>query len=170
MGSMSRKRGTERPRLRGARTVDGPRTATTRTQGLVSVPRLTIGLPVYNGESTIEEALDALLGQTYQDFELIVSDNASTDRTADICRRYAEQDSRIRYVRQAHNIGLVSNHIFLMEQARGELFKWASHDDLYARDLLARCVEALDEDPDVVLAHSWSAMIDGSGDVIGTFE
>jgi glycosyltransferase involved in cell wall biosynthesis len=167
---MSRKRGTERRRLRGARTVDGPSTATTRTRGLVSVPRLTIGLPVYNGESTIEEALDALLGQTYQNFELIVSDNASTDRTADICRRYAEQDSRIRYVRQEHNIGLVSNHIFLMEQARGELFKWASHDDLYARDLLARCVEALDEDPDVVLAHSWSAMIDGSGDVIGTFE
>ena len=61
---MSRKRGTERPRLRGARTVDGPSTATTRTRGLVSVPRLTIGLPVYNGESTIEEALDALLGQT----------------------------------------------------------------------------------------------------------
>ena len=137
---------------------------------LESVPRLTIGLPVYNGETILDEALDALLGQTYEDFELIVSDNASTDRTADICRRYAEQDSRIRYVRQARNVGLVSNHIFVMEQARGELFKWASHDDLYARDLLARCVEALDEDADVVLAHSWSAMIDSSGNVTGTFE
>jgi glycosyltransferase involved in cell wall biosynthesis len=134
-----------------------------------SAPRLTIGLPVYNGEQHLAEALDSLLGQTYEDFELLVSDNASTDGTADLCRRYAEKDSRIRYVRQPHNIGLVANHIFTMEEARGELFKGASHDDLYARDLLLRCVEALDENPDAVLAHSWSAVIDQSRRVVGTF-
>ena len=133
------------------------------------MPRLSIGLPVYNGERHISEALEALLGQTYEDFELIVSDNASTDGTSEICLRYARQDHRIRYIRQARNIGLVPNHIFVLQQARGELFKSAAHDDLYARDLLARCVTALDEDPHAVLAHAWSAVVDSSGSVVGTF-
>jgi glycosyltransferase involved in cell wall biosynthesis len=135
-----------------------------------AVPRLSIGLPVYNGENFLAESVEALLGQSYQDFELIISDNASTDGTADICRRYAEQDSRIRYFRQAHNVGSAPNHNFVIEQARGELFKHASHDDLYARDLLTLCVAALDERPDVVLAHSWSAVIDGTGTVTELIE
>ncbi|MQA14189.1 MAG: glycosyltransferase [Pseudonocardiaceae bacterium] len=134
------------------------------------VPRLSIGLPVYNGEQYLSEALDALLGQSYADFELIISDNASTDGTADICRRYAAQDPRIRYVRQSHNIGAAPNHNFVFVQARGELFKWASHDDLYARDLLRRCVEALDENPHMVLAHAWHAIVDGAGTVTETFD
>ena len=128
----------------------------------VNAPRLTIGLPVYNGERQLEESLDALLGQTYEDFELVIADNASDDGTADICHRYARQDSRIRYIRQPRNLGRVPNHNFLIQQARGELFKWAASDDLYARDLLARSIEALDEFPRVVLAHSWSAMIDSA--------
>ena len=126
-------------------------------------PRLSVGLPVYNGESYLAESLESLLEQTYEDFELIISDNASTDGTAGICRRYEKQDSRIRYVRQPRNIGGAPNHNYVVRQARGELFKWASHDDLYARDLLKRCVDALDEFPHVVLAHSWTATIDGSG-------
>jgi glycosyltransferase involved in cell wall biosynthesis len=128
-------------------------------------PRLSVGIPVYNGQNYLAESIDALLGQSYEDFELIISDNASTDGTADICRRYQEKDSRIRYFRQERNIGCAPNHNFLVEQARGELFKWASDDDLYARDLLERCVEALDQFPHVVLAHSWTALIDGSGAV-----
>lgn len=127
--------------------------------------RLSIGLPVYNGERYLPESLDALLGQTYTDFELLISDNASTDRTEDICRDYAARDSRIRYFRQPNNIGACPNHNFLVRQASGELFKWASYDDLYARDLVLRCVEALDDRPDVVLAHSWQGMIDGTGAV-----
>ena len=127
-----------------------------------AVPRLSIGLPVYNGEKYLAEALEALLGQSYEDFELIISDNASTDGTAGICRRYEKQDSRIRYIRQPRNIGLVPNHNFVVGLARGELFKWAAHDDLYARDLLKRCVEALDENPQAVFAHSWSVIIDSS--------
>ncbi|MGH3993656.1 MAG: glycosyltransferase family 2 protein [Pseudonocardiaceae bacterium] len=134
------------------------------------VPRLSIGLPVYNGEQYLSEALDALLGQSYEDFELIISDNASTDGTEDVCRRYLAQDQRIRYVRQPRNIGAAPNHNFVFRQARGELFKWASHDDLYARDLLRRCVEALDEDPHMVLAHAWHAIIDGAGTVTETFD
>jgi glycosyltransferase involved in cell wall biosynthesis len=130
-----------------------------------TVPRLSIGLPVYNGGDYLAESIEALLGQSYEDFELIISDNASTDGTADVCQRYAAQDPRIRYYRQPHNIGCAPNHNFVIRQARGELFKTASHDDLYGRELLSRCVAALDEYPRVVLAHSWSALIDSSGTV-----
>ena len=129
-----------------------------------------MGLPVYNGENYIAESIDALLGQSFADFELIISDNASTDGTGDICRRYEKQDARVRYFRQPQNIGLAPNHNFVAEQARGELFKWASNDDLYARDLLERCVDALDKYPDVVLAHSWTAKVDGSGAVTEAFK
>ena len=135
-----------------------------------AVPQLSIGLPVYNGEKYLAESLDALLGQSHEDFELIISDNASTDGTAEICRRYAKQDSRIHYVRQQRNIGCAPNHNFLVGQARGELFKWASSDDLYARDLLKRCIDALNEDPRIVLAHSWTATIDESGIVTRAVE
>jgi glycosyltransferase involved in cell wall biosynthesis len=133
-------------------------------------PRLTVGLPVYNGENYLAESLESLLGQSYDNFELIISDNASTDGTADICRRYGKQDSRIRYVRQPRNIGAAPNHNYLVRQARGELFKWASHDDLYARDLLKRCIDVLDEFPQVILAHSWTARIDATGAVLGPVE
>ena len=135
-----------------------------------AAPRLTIGLPVYNGEKYVAEAIEALLGQTFEDFELIISDNASTDGTAGICRRFGKQDSRIRYVRQPRNIGIAPNHNFVVHEARGELVKWASHDDLYARDMMERCVQALDENPQVVLAHPWTAMIDGSGQVTAAIE
>jgi glycosyltransferase involved in cell wall biosynthesis len=127
------------------------------------VPRLSVGLPVYNSSAYVAESIEAILGQTFEDFELIISDNASTDDTGDICRRYAEQDSRIRYFRQPENVGLAPNHNFCVRKAGGALFKWAAGDDLYARDLLEKCVAALDENPRVVLAHSWTAMIDGDG-------
>jgi glycosyltransferase involved in cell wall biosynthesis len=130
-----------------------------------SVPRVSIGLAVYNGQDFLAESVEALLGQSYTDFELIISDNASTDGTADICRSYAKLDPRIRYFRQPENIGLAPNHNFTIHQARGELFKAASHDDLYGRDLIRLCVAALDAHPEVVLAHSWSAVIDETGAV-----
>jgi glycosyltransferase involved in cell wall biosynthesis len=135
-----------------------------------AAPRLSIGLPVYNGEKYLAESLDALLGQSYEDFELIISDNASTDGTAEICRQYLKQDSRIRYTRQPRNIGAAPNHNFVVAQAKGELFKWASYDDLYAHNLLKSCVDALDEHPQVVLAHSWTALIDDSGQVTEKIE
>lgn len=135
---------------------------------MTAVPRLTIGLPVYNGQNYLSEALDALLGQTYTDFELIISDNASTDATEEICRRYAAMDSRIRYIRHPRNIGAAPNHNVVVDEARGELLKWASHDDLYGQDLLARCVEALDEHPEVVLSHADMAVIDEAGEITKT--
>jgi glycosyltransferase involved in cell wall biosynthesis len=128
-----------------------------------AAPRLSIGLPVYNGERYLAESLEGLLSQTYGDFELIVSDNASTDGTPEISHQYAGRDSRISYFRQPRNIGASPNHNFVVEQSRGELFKWASADDLYRPDLLQRCVEALDERPEVVLAHTRTVAVDSKG-------
>jgi glycosyltransferase involved in cell wall biosynthesis len=129
-------------------------------------PRVSIGLPVHNGERYLSQAIDALLAQSLADFELIISDNASTDGTEEICRRYQALDGRIRYFRQPVNIGAAANHNFVVHQARGEYFKWASHDDLYGRDLLLRCVEALDANPSVVLSHTWEAFIDAEGNLL----
>ncbi len=127
-------------------------------------PRMSIGLPVYNGERFLAAAVEALLAQTYTDFELVISDNASTDATEAIARSFL-RDPRVRYLRQEHNIGSAANHNAVVEAARGELFKWASDDDLYAPDLLHRCVEALDARPEVVLAHCATAFIDESGEI-----
>jgi glycosyltransferase involved in cell wall biosynthesis len=129
-------------------------------------PRVSIGLPVYNGERYLRESLDALLAQTFTDFELIISDNASTDSTATICEEYAARDDRIRYVRQPANIGAAANHNVVVSLARGSYFKWASHDDLYHPDLVGLCVAALDEHPEAVLAHSWDGLVDPQGDVV----
>lgn len=137
---------------------------------MTDIPRLSVGLPVYNGQRYLAAALDSLLGQSFTDFELIISDNASTDGTEEICRRYAAKDPRIRYIRQPRNIGANPNHNFVLREGRGEFFKWAAHDDLYGRDLFARCVAVLDEHPDVVLCHADMAIIDETGTVVRRFD
>jgi polysaccharide pyruvyl transferase WcaK-like protein/glycosyltransferase involved in cell wall biosynthesis len=129
-------------------------------------PRLSVGLPTYNGEEYLASALDSLLAQTFTDFELIISDNASTDATESIARAYAARDPRIRYVRHPQNRGSAFNHTYVIREARGEYFKWASDDDLYAPDLLERCVEALDARPEIPMAHAWTASIDATGDIV----
>jgi glycosyltransferase involved in cell wall biosynthesis len=99
------------------------------TEQSTKTPQVSIGMPVYNGESFIREALDSLLAQTFTDFELIISDNASTDGTEAICREYAAKDDRIRYVRQAENRGGLANFQFVLDEAVGEYFMWAAADD-----------------------------------------
>ncbi len=128
-------------------------------------PTLTIGLPVYNGEKYLRQALDSLLAQSFTDFELIISDNASTDSTSSICREYAARDARIRYVHQPTNIGAAPNHNLLPTLARGRYFKWASHDDLYDQDLVRVCIEWLREHPEAILVHAWDARIDSEGNM-----
>lgn len=125
-----------------------------------TIPKVSIGLAVYNGENYLREALDSLLSQTFTDFELIISDNASTDKTADICRAYAEQDARIRYHRNARNLGGAVNMNLTIQMARGQYFKLAAHDDTCAPEFLARCVEVLDRDPSVILAYPKTVLID----------
>lgn len=130
-------------------------------------PRVTIGLPVYNGAQFIEEALDSILAQTFTDFELIISDNASTDQTEQICRTYAVRDKRIRYLRQDHNIGAGNNFNFVFKHASGEYFKWVAHDDVYDPEFLSKCVKLLDEAPrSVVLCVPRIKLIDEHSNVI----
>ncbi len=126
-------------------------------------PALTIGLPVYNGEKYLRQALDSLQAQTFSDFELIISDNASSDSTPSICREYAARDERIRYMAQPKNIGAGPNHNLLPLLARGRYFKWASHDDLYHPELLRLCMAQFEEHPEAILVHCWDARIDIDG-------
>jgi glycosyltransferase involved in cell wall biosynthesis len=133
-------------------------------------PAVTIGMPVYNGAKYIEQALDSILAQTYTDFELLISDNASTDATEAICRRYAEADSRVRYSRNAKNLGAAANYNRVIHLARGRYFRHAAHDDLLAPTNIERCVDVLDRYPDVVLAYPRMVMIDAAGEKTGTRE
>ena len=125
--------------------------------------KVSIGVPVYNSEAFLEETLDSLLGQSFGDFELIISDNASTDGTGDIARRVAARDPRVRYHRHPQNLGLAANYNGLVKMASGELFKWAAADDVCRPAFLERCVAALDETPDGVLAYPRTQFIDRSG-------
>jgi glycosyltransferase involved in cell wall biosynthesis len=127
-------------------------------------PRLSIGLPVYNGERYLAEAFDGFLEQTFEDLEIVVCDNASTDHTAEICRSYAERDPRIRYFRNEKNLGAIPNFNRTFELSQAPLFKWAAHDDLYHRSYVETCIRILDDDPGVVLAHSKTAFVDDRGE------
>jgi len=109
-------------------------------------PQVSIGMPVYNGEPFIREALDSLLAQTFTDFELIISDNASTDGTEAICREYAAKDDRIRYVRQPENRGALANFQFVLDEAAGEYFMWAAADDWWSENWLSENVAKIERE------------------------
>ena len=117
-------------------------------------PKITLGLLVYNGERYLGQTIDSLLSQTYGDFELLVSDNASTDGTEEICRSYAALDRRISYIRQNENIGAMGNFNYLASRATTDYFKWCAADDLIAPNFLATCIEFLESQPDFVLCQS----------------
>lgn len=134
-----------------------------------SAPRVSVGIPVYNGEAYLEQAVSSLLGQTYPDFELIISDNASTDETEAICSDFARRDRRVRYNRNDENIGAAANYNRLVEGARGAYFKWAAHDDLCAPQYLEKCLAVLDENPSVVVCYPRTRIIDQSGRDLGPY-
>ena len=129
----------------------------------VNNPSVSIGLPVYNGGRYLREALDSILAQTFTDFELIISDNASTDNTEIICKEYANRDKRISYYRNSENIGAAGNYNRTFELSSGKYFKWAAHDDLIAPEFLERCVAVLDSKPSVVLCYAREVCIDENG-------
>lgn len=130
-------------------------------------PSVSIGMPVFNGEPFLEEALDSILAQTYYNFELIISDNASTDRTQEICTAYAAKDKRIRYFRNDKNLGAAKNYNRVFALSSGEYFKWAAHDDICAPVFLLRCVTVLDQNPSVVLCYPREVGIDEQGKFLG---
>ena len=133
-------------------------------------PRVTIGMPVFNGEKYLEEALDAILAQTYQDYELIISDNASTDNTPSICRAYVSRDKRVRYYRNKENMGVVANFNRVFQLSSTEYFKWSACDDVIASDYLLKCIEILDAAPSVALCHSRTGRINECGKLIGNYD
>jgi len=136
----------------------------------VKHPRVSIGLPLYNAEKYLEEGLDSILAQTYTDFELIISDNDSNDRTRDICLKYAQKDQRIKYYRNDKNLGAAPNHNLVFRLAKGEYFKWAGYDDKISPEFLFKCVEVLDNNPDVILCMPKTKFIDEHGRHLGEYE
>jgi glycosyltransferase involved in cell wall biosynthesis len=133
-------------------------------------PLVSIGMPVYNGSRYIERAIESLLNQSLADIELIISDNASTDNTQDLCERYSRLDSRVRYLRQPENIGAPRNYNVLVHEARGTFFKWSSASDECDRDFLAKCVAALQADGGAVLAFGRTRFIDEEGTLLDIYD
>lgn len=127
---------------------------------------VTVGLPVYNGANYLQSAVESILAQEFGDFELFISDNASTDATEEICRSYASRDKRIRYVRQDRNLGAAGNHNFLVTQSESRYFKWAAHDDVLAPEFLSVTADILDRRPEIVLASPASALIGEAGELL----
>lgn len=117
---------------------------------LKNPPKISIGMPVYNGRDLIRDAIDSVLSQTYSNFELIISDNASTDGTDEICLEYEKRDSRIRFIKQDNNCGGEGNFRIVLGEAVGEYFKWMAHDDYIDPGFLEKIVSYLDKNPDVV--------------------
>jgi glycosyltransferase involved in cell wall biosynthesis len=131
-----------------------------------AMPRLTVGFPVYNGEAWAAAALESVVNQTFTDWHMIICDNASTDRTGDICRGFADRDSRIRYIRNDENIGLTRNFNKAFELSNSEFFKWVAHDDICLPTFFERCIEALDSNPTAAIAYPLGRAIDGNGNFL----
>lgn len=134
-----------------------------------SEARVTIGLPVRNGERYLERQLDSLLAQDFEDFVIVISDNASSDGTEAICRRYAAADERVEYHRSDVDRGLAWNWNRTFELAETPYFKWAAHDDEHEVTFLSRCVEILDSDPSVACCHTATIDIDEEGAVLAHY-
>jgi glycosyltransferase involved in cell wall biosynthesis len=135
-----------------------------------SHPQVSIGLPVHNGQAFVGDTLRSLLAQTFTDFELLISDNGSRDETWEICAEFAGGDSRIRLYRSEQNRGVAWNYRNVLEHARGQYFRWASADDLFAAESLACCVEVLEQRPDAVLCYPKTTLIDKAGNTLGQYE
>lgn len=137
---------------------------------MVRNPRVTIGVPVYNGDRYLQETFESIDAQTFSDFEVIVSDNASTDGTELICRDYAARNPRVRYVRNDRNIGMAGNFSQIVRLASGHYFKLASADDRFDARLLGECVTVLDAHPEVALCYGKTTLIDEDGKTIRRYE
>lgn len=135
----------------------------------MSIPRVSIGLPVYNGADFLLRSVRSILDQDYRDLELIIADNASTDETEALCRDLAAKDARVRYYRNERNIGAAGNYNKVFELARGEYFKWAAHDDECHPAMIGRCVAALDAAPaTVAMVYPLGELINEHGETLAS--
>jgi glycosyltransferase involved in cell wall biosynthesis len=128
--------------------------------------RVSLAMPIYNGEQYVEETVRAILAQDFTDFELIITDNGSTDRTGEICRGFAARDTRVQYVRNERNLGASANYNLGLSLATGEFFKWCAHDDLISPNCVSALVSGLEGKPEAVLAFPRTECIDETGAII----
>lgn len=134
-----------------------------------SAPLVTIGLPVYNGEEFVARSVRSVLDQEFTDLELVVSDNGSTDATIEIIEREAAGDPRVVILRNESNQGAAWNYNNTFDNARGKYFRWHADDDWFEPSLIGKLVDALDKDPDAVVAHSWTRFVDDDGSTTREF-
>ncbi len=133
-------------------------------------PKISVGMPVYNGEQYLEQAIDSIRKQTLDDFELIINDNASTDHTEEISRDLAAKDSRIRYERNTKNVGAAGNYRLVFQRSRAEYFRWMNADDLCASNSHELCLAALEADPTAVLTYGRTVIIGSDGEFLDDYE
>lgn len=134
-----------------------------------AAPVVSIGIPVYNGDNYLAKAIDSVLGQTFPNLELIICDNASSDRTQEICEHYARQDARVRYIRNERNLGAGPNYDLAFHRSRGVFFNWLAHDDLFASTYLEKAVACLEQNPDAVLCYVGITEIGPKGELIRVY-
>lgn len=131
-----------------------------------AAPLVSVGVFLFNEERFVRESLGALLEQDYPNLEFIISDNCSTDNTAEICRELTAADERVHFVRQENNIGAAANSIQVLKQARGRYFMWASGHDLWSANLITECVKALEARPTAAIAYADSSWIGADGEAL----
>jgi glycosyltransferase involved in cell wall biosynthesis len=136
----------------------------------MATPLVSVAIPAYNCERYIAQSIESLLNQSFRDFELIISDNASTDGTEAVCRRYEAQDSRVRYVRRSENVGGPGNFRYVFSLCSGKYVKWSTADDHWHPEFLREAVAFLEARPDFVLCYPKTQLIDAEGHKIEDYE
>ena len=132
-------------------------------------PRVSIGMPIYNEGKHLEEALTSILSQTYSNIELIIVDNCSDDQSNLICKKFIEADNRIRYIKNKHNIGAGNNFVKALSIASSsdsKYYCYARGDGFYSKNSIKKCVNALEQNEDVVLAYSRPFWVDQDSNII----
>ena len=129
-------------------------------------PLVTIGVPVFNEVNFIKLSLESLIAQDYPNIEIIISDNASTDGTSEICAKFAKEYAHVQHIKQTENIGAAANFRTIQENTDGKYFIWAAGHDLWSKNLISSCVNALESAPDAVIAYAAVSWVDGMGEEI----
>jgi glycosyltransferase involved in cell wall biosynthesis len=126
-------------------------------------PLVSIALPVYNGADTVAPVIESVLAQTHPDIELVISDNASTDGTQEICRQFERDDRRVVYLRQPRNVGLLNNFISAADNTSGTYLRWIGDDDAIEPDYVSRVLEEFAVDPRRVVVTTQIVYLDAEG-------
>ena len=125
------------------------------------MPKITVGLPIYNEQKHISEAIESLKGQTYADFDVFISDNCSTDATSAICREKIGNDRRFRFSSHSRNLGAASNFEHAFRVSDREYFAWLGGHDFISHDFLKTLSFILDESNQTSMAFCDTCGIDG---------